>query len=131
MHAESGNTISRKRASPIFRSCTEFGWLERLQEAKKLLAENDNNPVYGSFCHFILPYSSSVRQEPKSESTQTRRFVSDVLAPIVGRKPRTLQKDRLFGRGPFPFYRIAGSIRYDLDECIAIVEAGRVGAATR
>jgi hypothetical protein len=54
-----------------------------------------------------------------------------VLPPFVVTKPRTLQKDRLFCRGPFPFYRIGGSIRYDLDECIAIVEAGRVGAATK
>jgi hypothetical protein len=44
---------------------------------------------------------------------------------ITGRARRTLQKDRLFGRG-FPFYRVHGQILYDLAEVREIVRSGRV-----
>jgi hypothetical protein len=57
-----------------------------------------------------------------------RRYVSErELSAITGRGVRTLQKDRLFGSGPFPFYRIGRQIAYDLDECLAIVAATRAG----
>ena len=63
--------------------------------------------------------------------TAERRYVSErELSAITGRGVRTLQKDRLFGTGPFPFYRIgARQIAYDLDECLAIVAATRAGGA--
>jgi len=44
---------------------------------------------------------------------------------LTGRKRRTLQKDRLFGRG-FPYYRVGRKILYDLREVRALVRAGRV-----
>jgi len=69
-----------------------------------------------------------VSQSKSAEISAERRFVSErELAPIVGRQVRTLQKDRLLGNGPFPFYRVAGSIRYDLAECLEIVRKTRAG----
>ena len=47
---------------------------------------------------------------------------------ITSRKRKTLQKDRLFGRG-FPFYKLNGQILYDLNEVRELVRAGKV--ATR
>ena len=62
----------------------------------------------------------------KDTSVPARRFGSEVMVEqITGRKRRTLQKDRLFGRG-FPFYRICGQILYDLDEVEARIRSGRV-----
>jgi len=54
------------------------------------------------------------------EPTQIqRRFVTEIdLETITGRSRRTWQKDRLFGRGA-PFYRVGGSIYYDLSETLA------------
>lgn len=57
-----------------------------------------------------------------------RRYGNEAdVEDLTGRKRRTLQKDRLFGRG-FPFYRFGGGrmIRYDLDEVEAILREGRV-----
>jgi hypothetical protein len=57
-----------------------------------------------------------------------RRFVSEqVLSDIIGRRVRTLQKDRALRKGPFPHYKAGKQVIYDLDECIAIVEASRRG----
>ena len=57
-----------------------------------------------------------------------RRFVPErVISDITGRGVRTLQKDRLLKRGPFPFYRLGRQIVYDIDECVAIVKASRCG----
>jgi len=62
------------------------------------------------------------------KTAQQRRYVSERrLSEITGRGVRTLQKDRLLGKGPFPFYRLRRQIVYDLDECMAIIEATRVG----
>jgi len=69
----------------------------------------------------------SVKQENQS-TTQTieREFGSEAdVERITGRKKRTLQKDRLFGRG-FPFYRLNGQVLYDLREVRAIIRASRV-----
>jgi hypothetical protein len=61
-----------------------------------------------------------------SASTQ-RRFVSDhVLAEITGRCRRTWQKDRLLGRGP-RWYKLHGSVVYDLDEVLRWIESQAVG----
>lgn len=61
-----------------------------------------------------------------------KRFVSErVISEATGRSVRTLQKDRLLGRGPFPYYKINRQVAYDLAECLRIIEASRVigGAA--
>jgi hypothetical protein len=56
-----------------------------------------------------------------------RRFVDErIISEVTGRGVRTLQKDRLLGTGPFPFYRINRQVVYDMDECLAIVESTRV-----
>ncbi len=47
---------------------------------------------------------------------------------ITGRARRTLQKDRLFGKG-LPFYRLGGQVLYDLNEVRSIIRAGRVEPA--
>jgi hypothetical protein len=68
-----------------------------------------------------------VAQEKRSnKNTTEREFGSEAdVERITGRKRRTLQKDRFFGRG-FPFYRVAGQVLYDLNEVREIVRAGRV-----
>jgi hypothetical protein len=71
---------------------------------------------------------ATVRDRNLPKSTAQRRYVSERrLSEITGRSVRTLQKDRLLGNGPFPFYRCGRQIAYDLDECIGIIEATRVG----
>jgi len=60
-------------------------------------------------------------------SSARRRFVSEqVCSETTGRGRRTLQRDRLLGTGPFPHYKIGRQVVYDLDECIATIEATRV-----
>lgn len=60
------------------------------------------------------------------ESVSARRFGSElVVEQLTGRKRRTLQKDRLFGKG-FPFYKVCGQVLYDLDEVESRIRAGRV-----
>lgn len=70
-----------------------------------------------------------VTERAQGQNTRHRRFVSErIVSEATGRSMRTLQKDRLLRKGPFPFYRLGGrQIVYDLDECLAIVEATRVG----
>ena len=65
-----------------------------------------------------------VKTETKSKPREfgTERDV----AALIGRSVRTLQKDRCSGRGPFPYYKIAGQVRYDLDEVRRIIRAGLV-----
>ena len=64
--------------------------------------------------------------QPKPGSPH-REFGSEAdVEAITGRKRKTLQKDRLFGNGPFPFYRVGKSVVYDLNEVRQIVRAGRV-----
>jgi hypothetical protein len=61
-----------------------------------------------------------------ARTCETRRFVSErELAQIIGRTAKTLQKDRLFNRG-FPFYRVFGQIKYDLNEVFAIIDRSKV-----
>jgi predicted DNA-binding transcriptional regulator AlpA len=51
-----------------------------------------------------------------------RRFVSEVeLEQLTGVSRRTWQKHRLFNRGP-RYYKIYGSIRYDLEEVVAWIK---------
>jgi predicted DNA-binding transcriptional regulator AlpA len=52
-----------------------------------------------------------------------RRFVSEVeLEQLTGISRRTWQKHRLCKRGP-RYYKIHGSIRYDLEEVLAWIKA--------
>lgn len=58
-----------------------------------------------------------------------RRFVSEVeLEQVTGISRRTWQKHRLFHRGPC-YYKIHGSIRYDLEEVVAWIKALAVGGS--
>ncbi|HXP87706.1 MAG TPA: hypothetical protein VN841_23440 [Bryobacteraceae bacterium] len=71
-----------------------------------------------------------VRQETQSNNID-RQFGSEAdVERMTGRKRRTLQKDRCFGRG-FPFYRFGRQIRYDLQEVRELILAGRVEVASR
>lgn len=59
-----------------------------------------------------------------------RRFGSErEVSELTGFSVRTLQKDRLFNRKRFPWYKVGAKILYDLDEIEAIVRATRSGAA--
>lgn len=69
--------------------------------------------------------------ENESQDSVDREFGSEVdVERITRRKRKTLQKDRLLGRG-FPFYRLSGQILYDLNEVRQIVRAGRVEGGGR
>jgi predicted DNA-binding transcriptional regulator AlpA len=62
-----------------------------------------------------------------SISQLQRRFVSEVdLEQLTGISRRTWQKHRLFNRGP-RYYKIYGSIRYDLDEVVVWIKALAAG----
>ena len=59
-------------------------------------------------------------------SGREREFGSEAdVERITGRKRKTLQKDRLFGKG-FPFYRVGRQVLYDLQEVRSIIRSGRV-----
>lgn len=46
----------------------------------------------------------------------SRRFVSEAeMAQLVAKSPATLKRLRAIGKAP-PWYRIGGSVRYDLDQ---------------
>ena len=66
-----------------------------------------------------------MRRETQSNNIK-QDFGTEVdVEVITGRKRRTLQKDRCFGRG-FPFYRVGRKILYDLNEVRELVRAARV-----
>jgi len=66
------------------------------------------------------------KHNESTEVLKRREYGSEQdVEAITGRARRTLQKDRLFGRG-FPYYRVNGQILYDLAEIREIVRAGRV-----
>ena len=57
-----------------------------------------------------------------------RRFVSEAdLEQLTGISRRTWQKHRLFKRGP-RYYKIHGSIRYELEEVLAWIKTGELRA---
>jgi len=68
-----------------------------------------------------------VEQQVRSEASgEQREFGNEAdVERITGRKKKTLQKDRLFGKG-FPFYRVGRQVLYDLNEVRSIIRAGRV-----
>jgi predicted DNA-binding transcriptional regulator AlpA len=60
-----------------------------------------------------------------------RRFVSELeLEQLTGISRRTWQKHRLFRRGP-RYYRIHGSVRYELDEVLAWIQTQAVACGAR
>jgi hypothetical protein len=68
-----------------------------------------------------------VKKETRSNN---REFGSERdVELLTGRKTRTLQKDRCYGRG-FPFYRVGRKILYDLEEVRRLVRLGRVAASS-
>lgn len=55
-----------------------------------------------------------------------RRFVREkVIQEVTGIGVKKLQRDRWAGTGDFPHYKVGGVVLYDLDECLAIIEATR------
>jgi hypothetical protein len=69
-----------------------------------------------------------VKKETRSNNSE---FGSERdVEVLTGRKTRTLQKDRYYGRG-FPFYRVGRKVIYDLNEIRRIVRAGRVDFTER
>ena len=55
-----------------------------------------------------------------------RRFVSEIeLEQVTGISRRTWQKHRLMDEAP-PYYKIHGSVRYDLDEVVAWIKNAAV-----
>jgi hypothetical protein len=76
-----------------------------------------------------MAYVVSVKETQSIAIKEEREFGSETdVERITGRRVRTLQKDRFFGRG-FPFYRIGRQIRYDLNEIRGLVRGGRVEPA--
>lgn len=71
------------------------------------------------------------RNESTSFEVQ-RRFVSEIeLEQLTGISRRTWQKHRLLNHGP-SYYKIHGSIRYQLDEVLAWIRTlGVTGGAGR
>jgi predicted DNA-binding transcriptional regulator AlpA len=63
-------------------------------------------------------------QRNKSSPLQfQRRFVSEIeLEQVTGISRRTWQKQRLLNRGP-RYYKIHGSVRYDLEEVVNWIKA--------
>jgi len=63
-----------------------------------------------------------MRRNESSDFHLQRRFVSEVdLEQLTGISRRTWQKHRLFNRGP-RYYKIHGSIRYDIEEVVAWIK---------
>jgi predicted DNA-binding transcriptional regulator AlpA len=70
------------------------------------------------------------RKETYSFQLQ-RRFVSEIeLEQLTGISRRTWQKHRLFNRGP-RYYKICGSIRYDVEEVVAWIKSLAVTSGAR
>jgi predicted DNA-binding transcriptional regulator AlpA len=70
------------------------------------------------------------RKETYSFQLQ-RRFVSEIeLEQLTGISRRTWQKHRLFNRGP-RYYKICGSIRYDVEEVVAWITSLAVTSGAR
>jgi hypothetical protein len=97
-----------------------------LRRGKKVTAIIRKTVPFADSCGFSCFRIEIVRQENQSQTIPEREYVSErVIEQVTGRKRRTLQKDRLFGRG-FPFYRFNRQILYDLDEVRSLIRAGRV-----
>jgi len=70
-----------------------------------------------------------MQRNERSDFHFQRRFVSEVeLEQLTGISRRTWQKHRLCNRGP-QYYKIHGSIRYDLEEVVAWIKALGVGGS--
>jgi hypothetical protein len=59
-----------------------------------------------------------------------RRFGSEAdVELLTGFSRRTLQKDRLFNRARFPWYKVGRKVLYDLDEVDSIIRRTVQGEA--
>ncbi len=68
----------------------------------------------------------SMRLSNLNPPSETKRYGSETdVSRLTGRARKTLQKDRLFGKG-FPYFRCQGKILYDLAEVESIIQANRV-----
>jgi len=64
-----------------------------------------------------------MRRNQESSFHLQRRFVSEIeLEQLTGISRRTWQKHRLLSRGP-RYYKIHGSVRYDLEEVVAWIKS--------
>jgi len=72
------------------------------------------------------------RSKPENPTAAIQRqFVNEItLAAVTGVARRTYQKWRLLGQGP-RFYRLHGSIRYDLHEVYLWIEQHAAGGEGR
>lgn len=69
-------------------------------------------------------------ENTSTQSVIGREFGNELdVEQLTGRRRRTLQKDRLFGHGPFPHYKIGKQVLYDLNEVRRIIRASRIGGA--
>jgi hypothetical protein len=69
---------------------------------------------------------SKVAQRPIESTSVLRRFISArELSAFIRRSEKTLERDRTLRKG-FPFYRVMGQVRYDLSECLRLIDANRV-----
>jgi predicted DNA-binding transcriptional regulator AlpA len=60
-----------------------------------------------------------------------RRFATEIeLEQLTGISRRTWQKHRLFNRGP-RYYKIYGSVRYDIEEVLEWIKALTVAEGAR
>jgi len=70
-----------------------------------------------------------MRRNQRTQFQLQRRFVSEEeLEALTGISRRTWQKHRLFNRGP-RYYKIHGSIRYELEEVLTWIRTLAVPAA--
>jgi hypothetical protein len=70
------------------------------------------------------------RESKQANQELRRRYGSEVeVEAITGISRRTLQKDRLFKRKRFNWYKVCGKVLYDLDEVEATIKAASGAAA--
>lgn len=64
-----------------------------------------------------------------NNETATKKYVPEkVVSETFSIGLQTLRNDRFLGRG-FPYSKIGKSVRYDLEECFAIVEKSKVATS--
>lgn len=67
-----------------------------------------------------------VAQRPIESPIVQRRFVSArELSALIGRSEKTLERDRTLRKG-FPYFKVMGQVRYDLDEILQLIAQTRV-----
>lgn len=60
----------------------------------------------------------------------SKKYITDkALSDLSGRAVQTIRNDRFLGQG-FPYVKLGRSIRYDLDECIEIMEESKIATSS-